>query len=75
MRPIVIVSSVIVKILESRSLPKLDDDYLSNKLDRAQVGFVKFMRTDVNMLRAIERITEKLKNRANLKIEQTASVC
>jgi len=55
LRPI-IVQSPLVKLLEARFLPKLQD-YLCYKLDRSQVGFVKNMGVQINLTRVLERIT------------------
>ncbi len=52
-RPIII-SSSIVKLLESRLLPKIRD-YLTTKLYRGQTGFVSGMGTSVNLGRLTER--------------------
>jgi len=55
-RPIVI-SSPVVKILESRLASKLQD-YLKNKLHRSQIGFVEGMDVYVNIWRALKRIQD-----------------
>ncbi len=55
-RPIAI-NSAVVKLLESRLLPKLQD-YLKAKLHRSQIGFVDNMDVYVNIWRALERIQE-----------------
>ena len=51
MRPILVCSSL-QKLLESRFLPKLMD-YLKNKLNKSQIGFVPGQGIEVNLLRAI----------------------
>ena len=55
MRPIA-VQSPLVKLLESRFLPDLQK-YLNKKLDRSQTGFIRKMGIQVNLVRALERIT------------------
>lgn len=55
-RPIII-SSPVVKLLEALLLPKIRD-YLSQKLYRGQVGFVKGMGTSVNLGRLIQRYAQ-----------------
>ena len=55
LRPIII-QSPIVKILEARFSKKLHE-YLDNKLDRAQVGFVRKLGVQINLARALQRIT------------------
>ena len=59
LRPIMI-QSTIVKALEARFLSKLQD-YLTFRLDRSQTGFVKNMGIQVNLTRAMERITTRTK--------------
>ena len=59
LRPIM-VQSAIVKAMESRFLPKLQN-YLTFGLDRSQTGFVRNMGTQVNLTRALERITMRTK--------------
>lgn len=59
LRPIAI-QSQIVKLLEARFLPKLQE-YLNNKLDRAQTGFIQRMGIQVNLTRALERISLRTK--------------
>ncbi len=54
LRPIA-VQSPIIKILEARFLPILQD-YLNNRLDRSQTGFVQGMGIQVNLTRALDRI-------------------
>ena len=54
LRPIA-VQSPLVKLLEARFLPKLQD-YLNQKLDRSQTGFIQKMGIQVNLVRALERI-------------------
>ena len=61
MRPIAI-QSPLVKILEARFLPKLQD-YLNLKLDRSQTGFVQKIGIQVNLVRTMERI--KLRTHQN----------
>ena len=61
LRPIM-VQSPIVKLLEARFLPKLQN-YLTYKLDRSQVGFVQKMGVQVNLTRALERITLRTRRR------------
>jgi len=56
------VQSPIVKILEARFLPKLQE-YLTYKLDRSQTGFVRKMGVQVNLTRALERITMRTKQK------------
>ena len=51
MRPILVCSSL-QKLIELRFLPMLTE-YLKNKLDRSQIGFVPGMGIQVNLLRAI----------------------
>ena len=58
-RPIA-VQSPLVKLLEARFLPKLQE-YLNSKLDRSQTGFVQKMGIQVNLVRALERITLRTK--------------
>ena len=60
-RPI-IVSSPIVKLLESRISNKLHE-YLTNKLHRGQTGFVRGMGTSVNLMRVVDRVIEKLRSK------------
>jgi len=55
MRPIA-VQNPLVKLLESRFLPDLQK-YLNKNLDRSQTGFMKKMGIQVNLVRALERIT------------------
>ena len=55
LRPIA-VQSPIVKLLEARFLPKLQN-YLNTKLDRSQTGFIQKIGIQVNLVRAMERIT------------------
>ncbi len=55
-RPIVINSSI-VKTLEIRLLPKLQE-YLKMKLHRSQIGFVDGMDIFINIWRALDRIQE-----------------
>jgi len=55
LRPIV-VQSPLVKLMESRFLPKLQE-YVTLKLDRSQTGFVPGLSTQVNITRALDRIT------------------
>src|SRR5690606_19175606 len=55
-RPI-IVSSPIVKLMESRILEKLQK-YMNEKLYKGQTGFVKGMGTQVNLYRLQERINK-----------------
>ncbi len=55
-RPIVINSSI-VKLLETRLLPKLQD-YLKTKMHRSQIGFVDKMDVYVNIWRSLKRIQE-----------------
>ena len=59
MRPIA-VQSPLVKLLEARFLPKLQK-YLNKKLDRSQTGFIQKMGIQVNLVRALERITLRTK--------------
>jgi len=59
LRPIM-VQSVIVKAVEARFLNKLQD-YLTYRLDRSQTGFVKNLGIQVNLTRALERITIRTK--------------
>jgi len=61
LRPIA-VQSPIVKILEARFLPKLQH-YLNKKLDRSQTGFIQRMGIQVNLVRAMERITLRTKQK------------
>ncbi|HRP37859.1 MAG TPA: reverse transcriptase family protein, partial [Candidatus Dojkabacteria bacterium] len=55
MRPIA-VQSPFVKLLEARFLPKLQK-YMNERLDRSQIGFVPKLGIQVNLVRALERIT------------------
>ncbi len=59
MRPIVVQRSL-VKLLEARFLNKVQS-YLTNRLDRSQTGFVDKMGIQVNLWRALNRITERFK--------------
>ena len=59
LRPIV-VQSPLVKLLESRFLSKLQE-YCTFKLDRSQTGFVPGLGTQVNITRALDRITLRTK--------------
>ena len=61
LRPIA-VQSPLVKLLEARFLQKLQD-YLSYKLDRSQTGFIRKMGIQVNLVRALERITMRTKKK------------
>jgi hypothetical protein len=61
MRPIA-VQSPLVKLLEARFLPKLQK-YLNKKLDRSQTGFIQKMGIQVNLVRALERITLRTKQK------------
>jgi hypothetical protein len=61
MRPIA-VQSPLVKLLEARFLPKFQK-YLNKKLDRAQTGFIQKMGIQVNLVRALERITLRTKQK------------
>ena len=63
MRPIM-VQSALVKLIEARFLPKLRN-YLEQKLDRSQTGFVPRMGIHVNLDRALHRITERTKDKRN----------
>ena len=57
-RPIIILS-LIVKIMESRWLPKLKE-YMVRKLCPAQTGFVPGQGVFTNIFRAIKRVEERL---------------
>ena len=59
LRPIA-VQSPMVKLLEARFLQKLQD-YLNFRLDRSQTGFIQKMGIQVNLVRALERITLRTK--------------
>jgi len=61
MRPIII-QSPLVKILESRFLPPLQE-YLTYKLDRAQTGFINGIGIQANLTRVLERITIRTKQK------------
>ena len=61
MRPIAI-QSPLVKILEARFLPKLQQ-YLNRRLDRSQTGFIQKMGIQINLVRALERITLRTKQK------------
>jgi len=63
-RPIIIMS-LIVKIMESRWLPKLQN-YLINKLCPAQTGFVPGQGVFTNIFRVIERIKERTDNKKSV---------
>ena len=58
-RPIM-VQSPLVKLLEARFLPKLQR-YLEERLGVSQTGFVPYTGTQVNIQRALERITKRTK--------------
>ena len=60
-RPIIVMSPI-VKILEARFLPKLND-YLIKKILLSQTGFVKGQGTHVNIQRAIQRIKLRTNNK------------
>ena len=64
LRPIII-QSPIVKIIESRFAPKLHN-YLDTKLDRSQVGFVRKLGIQVNLARALQRITLRTNQKKNV---------
>ncbi len=59
-RPIVVMS-ILLKIMESRFLPKLNE-YLSQKLISSQTGFVEGQGIFVNLYRAISRIKARISN-------------
>ena len=61
MRPIA-VQSPMVKLLEARFLPDLQT-YLNKKLDRSQIGFIQKMGIQVNLVRALERISLRTKQK------------
>ena len=61
LRPIA-VQSPLVKLLEGRFLHKLQD-YLNRKLDRSQTGFIQKMGIQVNLTRALDRITFRNKQK------------
>lgn len=64
LRPITIQSPVI-KLLEAKFAKKLHN-YLNTKLDRAQVGFVKGLGIQVNLVRALKRITLRTAKKQNV---------
>ena len=64
LRPIA-VQSPLVKLLEARFLPKLQD-YLDYKLDRSQTGFIQKMGIQVNLVRALERITMRTQKKMSV---------
>ena len=63
-RPIIILS-LIVKIMECRWLPKLQD-YVITKLCASQTGFVPGQGVFTNIFRAIKRIKERTNNKKNI---------
>lgn len=64
LRPIII-QSTIIKIIESRFASKLHN-YLDNKLDRSQTGFVRKLGIQVNLARALQRITMRTSQKKNV---------
>ena len=59
-RPISI-SSPIIKLMEARLLPKLND-YMNKKLHVGQTGFVQGMGIAVNQMRIVQRIVERTRS-------------
>ncbi len=61
MRPFA-VQSALIKLIESRFLPNLQK-YLNKKLDRSQTGFIQKLGIQVNLVRAMERMTQRTKKK------------